>query len=206
MDGRYVLMKNLTMCVAALLLTAGCAGDKKAVKKDAPPPAMLAVEVKKDAEIEKYDINGDKKPDVWKFYNLDGTKETPNAQRKRILAAKHMDVNFDAKVDMKIKYNKFGAVVEEQMDLDFDGKFDATDFYANGALIKRALAMNFASKPNVWKFFSKGKLTRKERDTNRNGKPDVFEYYEKGKLTRLGYDRDGDGKPDDFDQVSNAAK
>jgi hypothetical protein len=112
LDGRYVSMKNITVWMFLMLVWGGCAGDKKVLKADAPVPAMLAVEVKKDAEIEKYDLNGDKKPDVWKFYNLDGTKETPNAQRKRILAAKEMDVNFDSKVDMKIHYNKFGAVVK----------------------------------------------------------------------------------------------
>jgi hypothetical protein len=206
LDERYVSMKNITIVMFLALASGGCASDKKVVKEGAPPPAMLAVEVQKDAEIEKYDLNGDKKPDVWKFYNLDGTKDTPNAQRKRILVEKQLDLDFKGKVDMKIRYNKFGAVVSEEMDLDFDGNMDALDTYANGSLVKRVLSMAFKGKPNVWKFFSEGRLTRKERDTNRNGKPDLFEYYEKGKLTRLGYDRDGDGKPDDFDQVSEAAK
>jgi hypothetical protein len=188
------------------LLATGCAGNGESKEAAAPPPAMLAVEVRDNAEIEKYDLNGDKKADVWKHFNLEGGKDIPNAQRKRVLALKEMDVNFDTKVDMKIHYNKFGAVVKEVMDLDFDGKFDAIDYYTNGNLYKRELAMNFAAKANMWKFFSKGRMIRKERDTNRTGKPDLFEYYEKGRLIRIGYDRDGDGKPDDYDEVGTTKK
>ena len=188
------------------LFALGCGGTQKTEAEKKREAQMLAVEVKADAEIEKYDLNGDGKPDVWKFYNLAGTKDIPRAKRKRVLARKHMDVNFNGKVDMKVHYNRFGGVVKEEMDMDFDGNFDAIDYYKDGVLYKRALAFNFKKKPNMWKYFAKGKLIRKERDTNGTGKPDVFEYYEKGKLTQVGYDRDGDGRPDDYDRVGRDSK
>lgn len=199
--GPTLLAGGLLLALATL---SGCPDGDKRPTKDAKNPAMLALEVQGDAEVEKYDLNGDRKPDVWKYFNRVGDKSAPAKKRERLLAKKELDVNFDGKVDMRQFFNKFGDVVREEMDLDFDGHFDAVDYYLDGELYKREIAMNFAEKPNVWKYFDNGTLRRKERDTNADGRPDVFEYYAPdGGLTRIGYDRDGDGKPDFYDDVAH---
>ena len=182
-----------------------CNGADK-VEDKKKQASMLGLEVQGDAEVEKYDLDGDGKADVWKYFNLSGDKKTPKAERKRVLARRDMDMNSDSKVDLRQHYDSGGDMVREVMDHDFDGKFDATDFYRDGTLYKREIALNFREKPSIWKYYEAGKVIRLERDSNGDGKPDTVEFFEDGKLTRIGYDRDGDGKPDDYDEPATKTK
>jgi hypothetical protein len=168
-------------------------------------PQVLEVELTDNAEIEKFDLNGDGKADVWKYFSTESAKNVAATERKRLLAKKDLDANFDGKIDIQQTYADDGALVREMMDLDFDGRLDVTDYYRGPEMIRREYKMNFVDKVDMWKHYEGGKLVRKERDTNGDGKKDLFEYFDKGKLKRVGYDRDGDEKPDDYDEKPGKA-
>ncbi|MBL8788502.1 MAG: hypothetical protein JNJ59_26645 [Deltaproteobacteria bacterium] len=187
---------------AALLVAPGCGSTNT---KDAAKPeaSMLGLEIIGDTTIEKYDLNGDQKPDLFKIYVLRGPRDQPE-KRTQLLARQDLDLDFDGDVDVRRFFNEAGTVVREEMDLDFDGQFDAIDFYSDGVLYRRDLALNFDGKPSITKYYTANKLTRKERDTNADGTMDTFEFYENGKLVRIGVDKDGDGKPDVYTEVEGA--
>jgi len=197
------ILSTVTVSLAALVALSGCPDkeEKKKAEDERREAKMTAVEIKGDTEIEKYDLDGDGKEDVWKYYVRVGDEKTPKKERTRLLAKKELDLNHDGTVDMSIHYNKFGEVVREVMDHDFDGKTDAVDYYLDGKQYKREVKLNFKQQTSIWRFYENDKLVRKEKDTTGNGKPDLFEYYEKEKLIRIGYDKNGDGKPDYYDEV-----
>ena len=197
------LLAPLGGAALALALASGCAStEKKEGKK--PEAQMLGMEVRGETETEKYDLNGDNKPDVLKIYVLRGSKEDGD-KRPRVLARQDLDLDFDGDIDVRRHFNDEGVVVREEMDLDFDGQFDAVDYYADGELYRRDMALNFEGKPTIVKFYTQNKLVRKERDTNGDTKMDNFEYYENGKLMRVGVDRDGDERPDVYTDVPQDA-
>jgi antitoxin component YwqK of YwqJK toxin-antitoxin module len=150
--------------------------------------------------IEKYDLSGDKKADLWKVFQIvAATKEGESEQR--ILIRKKMDLNFDGKVDVVQFMRKNGEIYREEMDLDFDGIIDAVAFYKKGELVRRELDLTFDGRADIIKYYEDGKLVRKERDANRDGRIDIWEYFESGRIVRVGHDRDGDGKPEYFDEA-----
>ena len=195
-------MRNPLYALAAIALLGACSSTPDAKEGKSPEASMLGLEVRGDAEVEKYDLNGDGKADDWRYYVRSGDKDAPKDQRPRLLARQDLDLNFDGVPDVRRHFNEQGTVVREEMDLDFDGKFDAIDYYSDGSLFRRDLALNFAGSPSIIKFYNEAKLARKERDTNGDGKMDTIEYYEGGKLVRIGEDRDGDGKPDVYTEVN----
>ena len=190
-----------TIAAAAVALMGACSSGPEEKAGKSPEASMLGLEVRGDAEVEKFDLNGDKLADDWRYYIRQGDKDTPKDQRPRLLARQDLDLNFDTTPDVRRHFNEQGTVVREEMDLDFDGRFDAIDYYSDGALFRRDLALNFAGTPSIIKFYNEAQLARKERDTNGDGKMDTIEYYEGGKLVRIGEDRDGDGKPDVYTEV-----
>jgi len=178
----------------ATALVAGCAssGKRGEIK---PEAQLLGIELRGDTETERYDLNGDGRPDLFRIYLLKGPKDEPE-KRTRVLARQDLDLNFDDSVDVRRTFNEEGVVVREEMDLDFDGKFDAVDHYSNGSLYRRDMALNFEAKPSIVKYYNNNQLVRKERDTRGDGLMDTFEYYDGGRLLRVGIDRDGDQTPD----------
>jgi hypothetical protein len=202
---------SLVGAAALGLLLAAC-GSAEVDKDDTPEDAsIVAVEVTGEGEVEKFDLNGDGKPDVWKLYTIIGgapavtDEEAQNeaaidpGEKERLLARSEMDVNFDGKVDMRQLFNKDGAMIREEMDLDFDGNQDAIDHYRDGKITKREIYAGFSKQVSMWKHYEDGALIRKERDTTKDGKPDTFEYFENGVIQRIGLDQNGDGKPDYYE-------
>jgi len=187
--------------VVAVVAASACSSAPEEKEGKSPEASMLGLEVRGDAEVEKYDLNGDGEADDWRYYIRKGDKDVPKEERPRLLARQDLDLNFDKSPDVRRHFNEQGTVVREEMDLDFDGKYDAIDYYSDGALFRRDLALNFAGSPSIIKFYNEAQLARKERDTNGDGKMDTIEYYEGGKLIRIGEDRDGDGKPDVYTEV-----
>jgi len=190
------------LCAALVVLSsAGCksAPDRQAI---VPEAQLLGIEIRGDTETEKYDLNGDGRPDLFRIYVLRGPKDDPES-RTRHLARQDLDLNFDDRIDMRRHFNEDGVVVREEMDLDFDGVFDAVDYYSNGQLYRRDMALNFNGRPSIVKFYTANKMVRKERDTNSDGNMDTFEYYSEGRLTRIGVDRNGDGVPDVYTEVAS---
>ena len=165
--------------------------------------ASLEVEVTDAAEVERYDLNGDGKADVTSVFAMQGGEEGTNTEKRRVLARKEIDVNFDEKVDVKQFFADSGDLIREEMDLDFDGKIDAVDYYSEGVRTSREMFLNFVEQPSLWKFYEDGKLIRSEQDTKGDGKADEFVYYDgAGKVVRIGYDTSGNGKPDRYENFN----
>ena len=192
-------MKTSLQLALSVLILGACssASDSKILGG----PDMAALGSEKDetgAVVEKFDLNGDRKADLWKKFKI---IKTEDGKGRKILFRKEMDLNFDGKVDVRVHLDEDGTMFKEEMDLDFDGHIDAVAHYKDGFLVKRELDLSFDSKADVVKYYEKGKLIRKERDSNKDGRMDIWEYYETDRLVRVGRDKDGDGKPEIFDDA-----
>jgi hypothetical protein len=150
----------------------------------------------KDHRVVRLTTRDDGKPDIWKFYAAvmeAGTK-------LEVLVCKQIDINHDGKVDVVTYYDKEGRVAKEEIDLDFDGKFDETVFYEVGKVVRKEYDRNGDGKIDTWAYFENEKLARIERDSKFRGKIDVWEYYEAGRLERVGYDTTGSGRVDRWER------
>ena len=186
----------LTVAVCLASFTYLACGGVEITDEDLPSEAsILGVEVREDSEVEKYDLSGDGKADVWKYFTRAGEAKI------RVKARTDRDYNWDGTIDSSQHFDMGGVMVREELDLDFDGAFDAVDYYSEGKLYKREMAFTFAEQPTIWKFYDQGEMIRKERDTSGDGKPDTLEYWEKGRIVRVGFDRDGDGNPDFYEDA-----
>ncbi len=195
--GPMAVRVGAVLLSATVLLACSSTERREATK---PEAQLLGLEIVGDTTIERYDLNGDGRPDLFKTYVLRGPEGEPE-KRVQLLARQDLDLDFDGTVDVRRHFNETGNVVREEMDLDFDGAYDAVDFYSDGVLFRRDMAFNFDGKPSVVKYYNQNKLARKERDTTGDGRLDTFEFYENGKLVRIGVDKDGDEKPDIYTEV-----
>ncbi len=150
-------------------------------------------------KLKQYDLNHDNKPDVWAYFGQMTDPKNPSGTTES-LVRKEWDFNFDGKVDIRRHLNFKGEIAKDELDLDFDGRFDVVTFYQGGVKQRQAYDFNFDSKPDYWKFFEKSVLVRTERDRDFNGRVDYWEYYKGGKLDRIGMDQDGDGQIDKWIQ------
>ena len=202
------------LALAAVSLTAcGSASEAKRDEGNGGPQAaggeQGSTEFQQDGSsaIERVDINGDRKADVFKFYRVISGE---GADAKKVLIRKEMDVNFDQKIDI-VQYfaGEMGkeVLVREEMDLDFDGRVDETRHYKDGVKHLVELDLGFDGRTDTWRYYQQTKtedgktvvrLVEKRRDTNGDGAVDVWEYYTGGSLQKIGYDTDGDGSPDRF--------
>lgn len=139
------------------------------------------------------DLNRDDRPDQWTL--TDAAGKTVRVER---------DLNFDGTVDIWQYPNPEAPedIVEEEMDLDKDGRVDVVAFYDSGVVIRKELALDFSGTFTVFKYYdAKGKLLRVEQDDDGDGQIDRWSYFEDGRRVRIGWDDDGDGQPDRFDQL-----
>ncbi len=145
----------------------------------------------------KYDVNGDKKPDLWKVYKKKGKGES-------VLVRIEIDLNSDGRIDIR-RYYENNVKRKEEFDLDFDGKVDVISYYdEDGYLFKQEYFLKTRKFPDLYKYYEvigkkkqkRSVLVRKERDTNLDGKVDYWEYWENGNLDRIGRDTDYDGNVD----------
>lgn len=218
-------LRNLTATTLGLLLamSVGCGPSAEQTKKTSKPAASAGVggqqqpvqfQVDGNTAIERIDINGDKRPDVYKFYRVIGSATGAKTEDlKKVLIRKEMDVNFDQKIDVVQYYaGESGkeVLVREEMDLDFDGRVDTTRHYKGGYISLVELDLGFDGRTDTWRYYQVTKteagktvnrLVEKRRDTNGDGGVDVWEYYAGGKLTKIGYDTTGDGAADRFKRL-----
>jgi antitoxin component YwqK of YwqJK toxin-antitoxin module len=154
-----------------------------------------------DELVTEYDLNGDKKADVWTY-----TVKAKSADGKSIdrLVRKELDINWDGKNRHRREYDEKEQLVKESLDLDFDGKVDQVNFYEKGVIVRKERDLAASGKPSLWLFYEKGKLVRKERDTNGDGKVDYWEYWEGDQVDRIGEDLDGDGNVDKWTKNPNS--
>jgi antitoxin component YwqK of YwqJK toxin-antitoxin module len=196
----------VAVCAVAAL---GCSSNKDAQKTDGKATGgdadkgaeNIKSKVQGDEKVIEFDLNGDKKPDVWAFTVPAKTPEGKDFER---LARKELDLNWDGKVDVARWYDEKEQIVKEGLDLDFDGKIDQLNFYEKGVVVRKESDLSSAGKPSLWKFYEKGKLVRKERDTNGDGKVDYWEYWEGDQVDRVGEDLDGDGNVDKWTKNPNS--
>jgi antitoxin component YwqK of YwqJK toxin-antitoxin module len=193
-----IFVATLTILAAAAFLAVAQPEEAGAQAKDAKAqtaPSRPAAEVQPAPAGDKreFDLNGDKKSDVWVHYRVIDDPEKPGS-KKEITVQKEMDVNFDGRLDIWKYYNDKGDLVKECFDLDFDGRTDECVFYEKGVAVRKELDLNFDGKPDLFKYYEKGKLIRKEKASKGDGKIDTWEYYENEELDRIGVDTNGDGQ------------
>jgi hypothetical protein len=194
-----------------LILLAGCGSKESAPPKAAALEATSAATEDREAYakerslvLKSFDLNRDKRPDVFKFY-----KVAPDAgaagQNVEQLVRKDIDLNNDGKVDVIRLYDGKNQVTEERTDLDFDGRYDELAFFEAAQLTRKEIDLNYDGKAEIVRYYEAGKLGRVESDRNGDGRVDTWEYYEGGKLDRVGTDNDGDGIVDKWDRQREAA-
>ncbi len=196
--------------IAALMLLLGCSGaDEK--KGDAGSSQGAGVKIQTagkmnkggkapGVEVERGDMNGDGRPDVWKY-----TKEFPNpgapGTTKPTVIKKEADLNFDGKKDVFIEYED-EIVTHEAFDFDYDGRVDQENFYVESKIKEKRVFAPGTNKVFIWKFFEEGTLSRVRQDENGDGIPDRCEEWFKGqRLVRKGRDTNKDGECDDWENV-----
>ncbi len=143
--------------------------------------------------LRRFDLNRDKKTDVFKYY-------TRGERDLLVLARKEVDLNHDNTVDLVREYDDHQNVSKETVDLDFDGRMDEASFYKDGALVRKEVDLNMDGRPEVTKYYLKTQLKRVESDRDGDGKVDTWEFFEEGQLDRIGVDSDRDGQPDKWER------
>jgi hypothetical protein len=146
-------------------------------------------------EMRHYDVNKDKNPDIVNIF-----KKVPNEKggHDLVISVKMMDLNHDSKIDVWRYFNEeTGAVVKEDLDLDFDNKIDRTDYFIGGSVRRSEFDFQFDEKPDVIKNYDElGQLIAIESDQNGDGIIDYWEYYRNGVIEKIEKDTNKDGKPD----------
>lgn len=194
--------------------------DKEHTSSDKPGgdgSAPIEIEVDGNQAVQRIDVNGDGKPDVFKFFRIVGEapKGKDESDAPKVLVRKEIDVNFDQRTDIVEYYA--GELGKEQriraeLDLDFDGRVDETRHYKAGHITLIELDLGFDGKTDTWRYYQltkndEGKtvnrLVEKRKDTNGDGAVDEWEYFTKGEITKIGFDTNGDGSPDKFKKFGN---
>ena len=189
---RHCLIKH-SLIACCVLLGGTCSS--------LPDPASAPMDERVDStdastkglKILRFDVNRDKRPDIWKYYKKEQGEDNKDIE---VLVRKEIDLNADGQVDVIRFYDASGIVTHEKLDMDFDHRFDVVNYYKDGVLVRKELDLNFDMRPDLFKFYKKNKLLRLESDKDWDGIIDYWEYYEGDKLDRVGYDIDGDGKVD----------
>jgi hypothetical protein len=150
-----------------------------------------------DEEVLSFDVNGDGKPDMFKFYPKGKLPTDPaRPETGGAVLRKELDLNGDGKIDMWTWYAPDGSRVREAMDVDFDGKVDEVVFYEKNVRVRVEWYTAGHDKPDTFRYYEKNKLVRVERDRNADGKIDSWEYWENDQIDRIGEDNDYDGNVD----------
>lgn len=197
------------------------AGDEKAsAGQTAASEQAVQMETDGNTAIERIDVNGDGKPDVFKYYRLADSAAKGQAGsadgvkgQKKVLIRKEMDINFDQRIDV-VEYYEGEAgkeqKIREEMDLDFDSRVDMTRHYKDGNVTLVEMDLGFDGKTDTWNYYQLttgedgkqvNRLIERRKDNNGDGKVDEWQYYTKGNLSKIGTDTNGDGQPDQFTRV-----
>jgi hypothetical protein len=194
--------------LATCLLALACSTTKDAKKADGSDSGggeKLSEHIRQkqagNEKVTEFDLNGDKKPDVW-TYTV--PSKTPDGKDYEKLVRKELDINWDGRVDIARNYDDREQVEREALDLDFDGRPDQVNYYEKSIIVRKERDLSSAGRPSLWLFYEKGKLVRKERDTNGDGKVDYWEYWEGDQVDRVGEDLDGDGNVDKWTKNPNS--
>ncbi len=184
----------LPRLLPALAALAACAKKPDAGNK---PVENVVTEAALDGIVEqKVDFDANGVAEVTNFYR-------ERTEGSRVLERKELDLNRDGKADVITWLDERGSIEKEQMDGDFDGKFELVDTYQGGVRMATEYDTDGDGWANVFKYYLRdpaGKvfLDRKERDENGDHRIDVWEKFDaSGSVVVTGRDADGDGKMDE---------
>jgi hypothetical protein len=190
-------MRLSAACLSLFFVALSACSGTQTVKKDTMMPDPIAPTAGGGASIvEKGDVSGDGKPDVWGYYKEVPDPANPKVTAK-ILVKKEADLNFDGRKDILREFDDEGVLRREEVDLDFDGNLDEMVVYDKGILREKHIFRSGSSRPFIWKFFEEGKMNRMDRDDNGDGRADYCELWYAGeRISKRGWDKDGNGECD----------
>lgn len=200
-------MKTLgcVLLAGAVLLAAGCAGQKAAVAPAAQGSA-IGTDIHQpvgEERVQAFDLHRTGKPDVW-VYSVTTQDSTGRSVERRV--RQEADLNGDGKVDIVYYFDAEGQKTKETMDLDYDGKVDDTLYFEKGKKVRSEKDLDGDGRVDTWNYYDGNEqLVRKERDVKGTGKVDYWEYWENGAIDRIGEDLDGDGQVDRWTKGADAA-
>lgn len=209
---RFEMLKLVIFLIFSVVFCS--CGSESSVKDDKPASSRTSAaakaaqeryqltskgeEIKFDGkvyELKQYDVNKDKKPDIVNVF-----KKVPNEKggHDLLISVKMMDLNHDSKIDVWRYFNEeTGAVVKEELDLDFDNNVDRIDYYIGGVVRRSEFDFQFDVKPDLIKSYDEmGQILAIESDQNGDGIIDYWEYYRNGVIEKIEKDTNKDGKPD----------
>jgi hypothetical protein len=184
-----------SLALFAAIALASCAKKAATASENDRPPPISERRTEEGLTQQDIDLDGDGKVEIQNFYR-------ERADAPRLLVRKELDLNHDTKIDIVSYFDLEGVLEREEMDSDYDGRFDWTDHYQHGVRVMSEYDTDYDGRPNVFKYYIKGDdgdvhLDRKERDEDGDGKIDVWERFAPtGEVVRTGRDIDGDGKVD----------
>ena len=191
--------RTLSLPLVALVLTstvlAPACGGKKTDSSATYETKVVERQLEEEGLLEqRVDLDVDGQDDIRNLYR-------ERADAPRLLVRKELDLNKDGKYDVISIFDDEGDLTREEMDSDYDGRFDWTDHYKDGVRVMSEYDTDYDGKPNVFKYYIKNDdgavvLDRKERDEDGDGKIDVWERFKDGQVIRTGRDTDGDGRMD----------
>lgn len=207
-------MHRTTIAIGMILLmmgVAGCGGTARDVTQGAYRDVRTNQRTNGDHLIRQvYDMNGDGRIDLWKFYDSLQKTDQEGAP-ERVLVRKEVDINFDGTIDRIMYYSQNEDLLSEEIDTNFDGIIDRIQYYTNGFVVKTEVYTASCNRvridgeerpevtPNLTRHFRKGVLTRELFDSKCSGKEEMLTIFnEKGEVSQIGYDRDSDGVIDQW--------
>jgi hypothetical protein len=151
-------------------------------------------------KLDKGDMNGDGKTDVWK-YTKDIAGNSPG-EINTIIVKKEADLNFDGRKDVLIEFDELERMTREVFDFDFDGIIDQENHYQDNKIKEKWIYSPTSQKVFIWKYFENGALSKVKQDSNGDGLADNCEDWFKGqRLIRKGRDTTKDGECDEWKTI-----
>jgi hypothetical protein len=163
------------------------------VEEAAPIPPVIERTTADGLIVQEVDLNGDHKADIVNTLR-------PRANADALLMRKESDLNLDGHADVITVFTDEGEVEREEIDGDFDGRFDWVDHYQSKQRVMSEVDSDGDGKMDIFSYYegTPPRISRKERDTNNDGRIDFWERFDEfGKVTKTGRDTDGDGKMDE---------
>src|SRR5687768_8031107 len=114
--------------ILAVLALASCAKKASTAADDGRPPPITERQTEEGLLQQDIDLDGDGHVEIQNFYR-------ERADAPRLLVRKELDLNRDKKIDVVSYFDVEGALEREEMDSDYDGRFDWTDHYQKGVRV-----------------------------------------------------------------------